>query len=77
VVMRERDEKDTRAQGDQIGQIFAPWAFVYLREFLYSIRSKHFGDTRFQKKSFVLEMTKYGLGFILGDFFQKSIWSLC
>jgi hypothetical protein len=24
VVMRERDEKDTRAQGDQIGQIFAP-----------------------------------------------------
>jgi hypothetical protein len=65
-------------QGDQIGRIFAQRAIVYLGNFLkityisspnlyaiFPISIKH-----------VLILTKNGLGYVLGDFFQTHLVTL-
>jgi hypothetical protein len=57
--------------GDQIGRLFASWALVYFQ------KSCNFFGLLFPTVpvTYVLILTKNGLGFILGDFFHKLIWS--
>jgi hypothetical protein len=54
-----------REQGDLIGRIFAYWATVYFRQFFALL---------FSTEKVVFILAKYGLGYILGDFF---IWDRC
>jgi hypothetical protein len=62
-----------RHQGDQIGRIFAHWAIVY-----FGIFSKFYFCiilmATYSTKAGVnlLFLTKYGLDYILGDFFKKA-----
>jgi hypothetical protein len=63
-------------QGDQIGRIFAHGAIVKFKQLYVKYRrSSNFGRTFFHRKSVVFILTKNGLGYILGDFFYKLIWS--
>jgi hypothetical protein len=60
-------------QGDQIGRIFAQWAIVYFGQwFEIYIISANFWATFLCDTSYVLILTKNGLGYILGDFFKNS-----
>jgi hypothetical protein len=52
-----------RAQGDQIGRIFAQWEIVHFGQFL-----KHCRATFPLGADYVLILTKTGFGYILGDF---------
>jgi hypothetical protein len=64
---------DAYRQGDQIGRIFAYWVIVFFRQLLKITEVvKIFGFISFQGKSYVLIMTKKGLGHILGEFFTNS-----
>jgi hypothetical protein len=63
-------------QGDQIGRIFAYWSIVFVEQCYEKFSSSpDFWATFFQGKSYVLILAKKGLGFVLGDFFHKLIWS--
>jgi hypothetical protein len=66
-------------QGDQIGRIFAHLD-------VYNISGQFDGNDKnspevwsifFTENVALLNLPKYGLGYILGDFFQKNIWSPC
>jgi hypothetical protein len=68
--MKTKDQK----QGYQIEGIFAYWTIVYFGHFLKNHRSSpNFWTTFYHSKSYVLILAKYGLGYILGDFY-KLIW---
>jgi hypothetical protein len=63
------------SQGDQIGRIFAYWVTTYLYFgwlFANYRNSPDYWATHFRDKSYVLIMTKIGLGYILGDFFTNA-----
>jgi hypothetical protein len=62
-------------QGDQIGVILGDhlrWAIFY---FKITKEAQIFVSAKFHRKSCALILTKHGLGFIFGDFFQNLIWS--
>jgi hypothetical protein len=60
-------------QGDQIGRIFAHWFVVLLWLFFGNYRSstKYCGHF-FNSASYVLILTRHGLGYILGGIFTNS-----
>jgi hypothetical protein len=66
---------------DQIGRIFAYWVKIYTMLVTYICvnwrSSPNFGANFYYGKSDVIILTKNGLGYILGDFFRKRIWSPC
>jgi hypothetical protein len=67
-------------QGDQIGRIFYFWATVTLGSFLKITEMDQIIGLLIStvKETYVLILTKKNeLGYILGDFFQKRIWSPC
>jgi hypothetical protein len=53
---------------------FSPLGRLYTlgHFFKTSLSSQNFGDTLFPRKSFVVKLTKYSLGFILGDSFTDT-----
>jgi hypothetical protein len=61
-------------QGDRIGRIFANWLSVYnFEQFFGNYRSSPKTWATFcHCNSYVLSLTKYGLGHIVGDFFTNS-----
>jgi hypothetical protein len=60
-------------QGDQIGRIFALLAIVYFGRFKKNCNSSpHFCAIFPLRIDYVLNLTKIGLGYILGDFFTNS-----
>jgi hypothetical protein len=63
-------------QGGQIGRIFACWVIVCFGQcFENGISSTKFWANFFHTVSYVLILAKNVLGYILGDFFYKIIWS--
>jgi hypothetical protein len=59
-------------QGDQIRRIFAHWVIVNFGQFFENDRSRTNFRILFPDKSYVLILTKNGLGYILGDFHINS-----
>jgi hypothetical protein len=60
-------------QGDQIGQIFAQWEIVYIRQFYKYYRSSlKFWLTFFLSIDHVLILIKEWSGYVSGDFFTNS-----
>jgi hypothetical protein len=60
-------------QGDQIGRIFAQWQFFILGNYFENcLRSPHFCASFSPGIDYVLILTKFGLGYILGHFFTNS-----
>jgi hypothetical protein len=55
-------------QGDRIGQILAYWAVVYFGQFFKQQKQHKFLGYFFHGKLHVLNLTKYGLGYVLGVF---------
>jgi hypothetical protein len=63
-------------QGDQIGRIFAHWAFVNFWKFLVNYRSSsYFGATCFHGEGYALTLPKKWVELRFGRFFHKLIWS--
>jgi hypothetical protein len=68
----------SRKQGDRIGQIFAHWVIVYFGQFFENYRSSPYICVAFfHGKVYAFILPKNGLGYILGGFFYKHIWSPC
>jgi hypothetical protein len=60
-------------KSDQIGQIFAYWAVLYIGSLFEKVKSSaNYWDTFFQTTSCELILTKNWLGCTLGDFFKNS-----
>jgi hypothetical protein len=62
-------------QGDQIRRIFASWAIINFGQFFAEITEiaqilNYFFSTDIHM--YLLNLTKNGLGFILGDFFRQA-----
>jgi hypothetical protein len=55
-------------QGDQIGRFFAHWAIVYLEQFFKYRSSPNLWDNLY-----ALILTRNGLGYILGNFYQSHL----
>jgi hypothetical protein len=62
-------------QGDQMGRIFTDWASFFLFGQFKKIAESFLLAAFSHGKSYVLILTKNGLGHILGDFCNKLIWS--
>jgi hypothetical protein len=66
-------------QGDQIRRTFAQWTIVYFRLFYKDYRcGPKVCATFFPNLDYIcINFDKNRLGYVLGDFFHKLIWSLC
>jgi hypothetical protein len=62
-------------QGDQIGRIFAYWATDFFGQILENYISTANSWAIFSTGQFMYYFDKNGLGYTLGDFFHKLIWS--
>jgi hypothetical protein len=75
VILEQRNEDqflfaESRRQGDQVGRIFACCAIVYFFEKYRN--SPKIRATLSHRRSYVLILTKIGLGYVLGDFSTNS-----
>jgi hypothetical protein len=60
-------------QGDLIGRTSALWAIIYISHFKKLLkRKKYFCAIFAQNKIIKYFLPKYGLGYVLGNFFHKS-----
>jgi hypothetical protein len=62
-------------QGDLIGRILVYWTVVFFDQFLKIAELEQFWASISPSTSHVLILRKHGMGYILGDFFNKLIWS--
>jgi hypothetical protein len=71
----EQCQRKRRNQGDPIGRIFASWAIVYFVQIFISHKCVEKILGYFSQEKLCINFDKKGLGYILGDFFHKIIWS--
>jgi hypothetical protein len=63
------------SQGGKVGQNLGYWVIVYFGQFLKNCRSSPNFWGKFSTLFFSANFDEKGLGYSLGDFFQKWIWS--
>jgi hypothetical protein len=61
----------------RVTRFFAYWVIVYFGQFYENYRNSPYFLLLFPRKKLCINFDKNRLGYILGDFFHKLIWSPC